>query len=203
MDSLLKTYGYNGKKYPRKQFICTETGVSRVMGGEDWGSNEGQKNFMIKAQVASQKASIRQVYWYQLGDNSSNNQFDKMGLYFYFGGNTPYNQTLSDQGKALKTTSDLLYGKVYDATRTAALKLSGRVDGAAFKNSDGNYIYVLWARTTNDLSEIASGTYNFPPSLRNAKFNRKEWDFSQTGKSKQVKGSAIKLNATPSFFEPV
>ena len=64
MDNLAAKYGYNGSQYPRKQFICTETGVSRVMSGNSWGSNEGQKNYIMKASILSQKNGIRQVYWF-------------------------------------------------------------------------------------------------------------------------------------------
>ena len=202
MDSLLRTYGYSGKKYPKKQFICTETGISRIMSGEDWGSNEGQKNFIVKAQIAAQKANIRQLYWYQLGDNNASNQFDRMGLYYFFGNNTPFNQSPSDQGVALKTTSDLLYGKSYDPIKSAALKLNSKVDGAAFKSGDGSYTYVLWARTTIDLSEKAIARYVLPSFLRKANFLRKEWDFSQTSKSSELHSSSIRLEASPSFFEP-
>lgn len=202
MDSILNKYGYNGKQYPQKQYICTETGVSRISSGDNWGSNEGQKNFMIKAQVASQKEGIGQLYWFQLGDQANpNEQFDQMGLYHYFGGNAPYNATPTNQGIALKTTSDLLYGKVYNAERTAALHLPDAVDGAAFRGEDGNYVYVLWAKTTKDLSEAASANYSFPSALAPSNVKRMEWNFSETGVSSTIAKNNIALTASPSFFK--
>jgi hypothetical protein len=201
MDSILNNYGYDGKQYPTKQYICTETGVSRIMSGDNWGSNEGQKNFMIKAQIASQKEGIRQLYWFQLGDQANpNEQFDQMGLYHYFAGNAPYQATPTDQGIALKTTSDLLFGKVYDSKRTAALHLPAAIDGAAFKGTDGNYVYVLWAKTTTDLSEAASATYTFPSNIVSSNLIRKEWNFSETDVASTISKNKIKLSATPSFF---
>ncbi|HEV7620769.1 MAG TPA: hypothetical protein VGO09_03500, partial [Flavisolibacter sp.] len=70
LDKVLMQYGYDDRQYPKKQFICTETGVSRIVanGEDDWGSNDAQKNYMIKAQIASQINNIKQTYWYQLGD---------------------------------------------------------------------------------------------------------------------------------------
>jgi hypothetical protein len=202
LDSLLQFYGYDGKKYPQKQFICTETGVSRIMSGNDWGSNEGQRNFMIKAQVAAQRSGIKQLYWFQLGDQpNANEQFDRMGLFYYFGGSTPYNASVSDQGIALKTTSDLLYGKSYDAQRTAALQLPSTVDGTAFKDSSGNYVYVLWAKTNTDLSEKASSVYNFPSSLiKTNNLLRQEWNFSDADTSNVVSKTGVWLTGSPAFF---
>ncbi|MGZ4026795.1 MAG: carbohydrate-binding protein [Flavisolibacter sp.] len=204
MDSLLRMAGYNGKKYPAKQFICTETGVSRIMGGEDWGSREGQKNYLLKTAILSQKAGIRQTYWFQLGDQGNpREQFDQMGLYYFFGQDKPFAAKPTDQGIALKTTSDLLYGKTYDPARTAALKLPSTMDGGAFKGPDGSYIYVLWARTTTDLSETAEASYSFPSELISTpNVTRMDWNFSATDTSSTLSRSHIPLTSTPAFFIP-
>ncbi|GAC1705699.1 MAG: hypothetical protein NVS9B7_12130 [Flavisolibacter sp.] len=200
MESLMVSYGYNGNQYPQKQFICTETAISRVMSGEDWGGNEGQKNYLMKTQVSAQKSSIKQVYWFQLGDMNTDNQFDRMGLYYYFGNNKPYTQSLSDQGIALKTTSDLLYGKSFDSVQSNTLKLPSNIDGAAFRASDGSFSYVLWAKTTSDLSENVSAVISFPKNIA-TKLMRREWNYSETGNSKAISGVDVLLNGTPSFFE--
>jgi hypothetical protein len=202
MDSLLMLAGYNGKKYPKKQFICTETGVSRIMGGEDWGSNEGQKNYLIKAEVLSQKAGIKQTYWFQVGDQADPNaQFDQMGLYYYFGQKKPYEVKPTNQGIALKTTSDLLYGRSYDSAKTTSLNLPSTIDGGAFKAADGSYVYVLWAKTNTDLSENASAVYSFPQSvIQTNSVNRKEWNFSDTDTSTTIAKTNVVLTASPSFF---
>src|SRR5215203_6016246 len=201
MERLVSSYGYNGSQYPNKVFICTETGVSRTMSGDLWGSNEGQKNYLLKAQVAAQKASISQLYWFCLGDFSGSDQYSQMGLYRYFGNASPYNATPSDQGIALKTTSDLLYSKTYDAQRTAALSLPSSVDGAAFRATDGSYTYVLWAKTTSDLLETASATYSFSSSVVSQTLSKKEWNFSQTNSSSTINPSSIQLSASPIFLQ--
>src|SRR6476620_286018 len=201
METLLGTYGYNGSSSPKKQYISTETGVSRFSSGDDWGSPEGQKNYVIKAQVAAQKAGIRQVYWYTIGDQTGTSQYDQMGMYRYFGNSTPYNATLTDQGIASKTMSDLLYGRTYDASRTSSMSLPVNVDGGAFRGNDGSYVYVLWAKTQTDLSENASATYSFPSFVvMSGNVTRKDWDFSQTNNSTSLSASNINLNGSPSFF---
>ncbi|MGZ3898642.1 MAG: carbohydrate-binding protein, partial [Flavisolibacter sp.] len=203
MDNVLASYGYNNSQFPQKQFICTETGASRIMSGADWGGNEGQKNYMIKAQVASQKAGIKQVYWFQVGDGTNTTaQFDQMGLYTYFGNTSPYyNITKSDQGIAMKTTSDQLYGSTFDVARTYAMALPAGVDGGAFRKNDGSYVYVLWARTTIDLSETASATYSFPSSVvLGSTVDRKEWNYSETNAVSTVPKTGIALTGSPSFF---
>jgi hypothetical protein len=201
MESVLGTYGYNGSSYPKKQYICTETGVSRFSSGDDWGSPEGQKNYVIKAQVAAQKVGIRQIYWYTIGDQTGTSQYDQMGMYRYFGGSSPYNATLTDQGIAAKTLSDQLYGRTYDASRTSLMSLPGNVDGGAFRGNDGSYVYVLWAKTQTDLSENASASYSFPSSVvMSGNVSRKDWNFSQTNTSSSISSSNISLDGSPSFF---
>jgi endoglucanase len=124
-----------------------------------------------------------------------------MGMYRYFGGSSPYNATLTDQGIAAKTLSDQLYGRTYDASRTSLMSLPGNVDGGAFRGTDGSYVYVLWAKTQTDLSENASASYSFPSSvIMSGNVTRKDWNFSQTNTSSAISSSNISLNGSPCFF---
>lgn len=206
MDSLLKVNGYNGVQYPAKQFICTETGMSRVMDNDNVGTNDIQRNYMIKCHVKTQMdGQIRQTYWFQTADGSATpDHWGMFGCYYYFGDKMPYNATPTDQGISLKTTSDLLYGRSFDAERTAALQLPSNVDGGAFKAADGSYVYVLWAKTTTDLSETATATYSFPAALApNGSLLKKNWNFSQTDSSVTTSSINVQLGGTPAFFEVV
>src|SRR5207245_4044699 len=101
------------------------------------------------------------------------------------------------QGKALKTTSDLLYGKTYDAARTKALHLPPNVDGAAFRGKDGSYTYVLWARTATDKSESASASYAFPVSFTGNRIVRMEWDYAASNIAAPLNSKTVKLGSTP------
>jgi hypothetical protein len=202
MNSIAIAHGYNGTQYPAKQFICTETGASRFVQGNTWGSNEGQRNYAIKGSVLSQKNSIHQVYWFSLSDGPDPaNQHDRMGLYNYLGATTPYNQTPTDQGKAFATMTDLIYGKRYDAAKTAALALPAEVEGAAFRAADGTYTYVLWAKSTLDIDETATAQYSFPAGvILSANVTRKEWDFAYRADSVTISKTGITLTGSPSFF---
>ena len=158
---------------------------------------------MIKGEFVSQKVEIKQVFWFQVGDGPNpSSQYDQMGMYTYFGNSTPYyNLVKTDQGIAMKTTTDLLYGKTYDAARTSALNLPSGIEGGAFRGNDGNYVYVLWAKARTDLSENASASFTFPSGLfASSNVTRKEWNFSETNASTTVSKSNIPLNGSPSFF---
>lgn len=198
MDSISRLNGYDGVKMPAKQFICTETGAGRNMDGDNYGGNIVQLNYMIKTQVKTMMdqqinplTKIAQMYWFQTGDYATQAHWDLFGLYKWFGNNTYPNAELADQGIAFKTTAALLKGKIFDTAKTKTLNLPASVDGGAFKDSSGNYVYCLWAKTTTDLSEVASATVTLPSCKRT------EWNGTASNASGQVT-----LSATPSFFEP-
>jgi hypothetical protein len=199
-DSILRVNGYNGITYPKKVFIVTETGMSRVMDNDNVGSVEIQRNYLLKCHVKTlMEGTIRQTYWYQTGDGlDSTYHWDCFGLFKYFGASMPYTATPSDQGWGMKTESALLYGKTYDGVQTAALALPITIDGGAFRDSAGNYTYVLWAKTTTDLSESASATYSFPAGTDS--LIRYDWNWSETGTTTTISPNSVPLTATPSFF---
>ncbi|HYC29925.1 MAG TPA: hypothetical protein VEB42_13930, partial [Chitinophagaceae bacterium] len=111
-----------------------------------------------------------------------------------------YNTQLNESGIAYKTTSDLLLNKRYDATRTAAMNIPSNINGAAFKDANGAYTYVLWAKTTQDLNENASATYNFPAGLVSGQLNKKQWDYSNTTTNTVIGSANIALTGTPIFL---
>jgi hypothetical protein len=199
-DSILKVNGYNGITYPKKVFIVTETGMSRVMDNDNVGGVDIQRNYLMKCHVKTQMdGQIKQTYWYQTGDGlDSTYHWDAFGLFKYFGASMPYTATPSDQGWGMKTESALLYGKTYDGVQTAALSLPVTIDGGAFRDSAGNYTYVLWAKTTTDLSESASATYSFPAGTDS--LVRYEWDWSETKATTTISPNSVPLSAIPSFF---
>ena len=167
-QEVLEAYGYDGVTYPEKVWNITEANVPRK-GYRDaryYGSNEHQRNFIIKAAIVSQKLDIIQMHAYQLADRrteeEATSEFHTMGMYKYIDDVDPEDVEMTDVGIAYKTTSDLLLGWVYDASRTAALSLPDDIDGAAFASETGDYIYVLWAKTYIDRSEQANASYSFP-----------------------------------------
>jgi hypothetical protein len=209
-DDVLAARGYNGTTYPAKYILITENGMPSKSMNNLIGSEEAQRNYAIKALVESQKNNIVQYYFFVLGDNTdpwaAYSELDVLGLYKKLDGAGPlgnggvYKQQPHESGIAYKTTSDLLINKRYDAARTAALNLPSNVNGAAFKDAAGAYTYVLWAKTTQDLSETASATYNFPAGLVAAQLNKRLWDYSNTNATTTISSTGVALSGTPVFL---
>lgn len=210
-DSVLVLHGYNGSAYPKKLFICTEFNIPSQSFDNMIGSVEAQRNYMIKALVNAQKNDILQSYMFVLGnaqdEAGATDPFALMGLYKKLEGIGPatnggvYNQQYTDEGISYKTTSDLLLRWRYDSVRTKAMLLPANIAGGAFYDGQGNYTYVLWARTTVDQTEAAAATYSFPASVNVSPWMyRKEWNYSATGVSTTIQSTNIALTGAPVFL---
>ena len=224
LTNTLYKRGYNDTLYPKKIFICTENNIPRKPfpspDGFDYiGSDEAQRNYDMKAIVASQLNDIRQWYIFSIGDSKdyadATSMFDVVGLYQNLNGKGPgpnasdtigpYLQQYNSSGIAYKTFSDLLGGFKADTVQTKALNLPANIRGGAFKNVLGDYRYVLWAATTTDNSEAASATYAFPPVINMpAQVYQRGWDYSQTNSSPLVSSQNIALTGSPTvIFSPL
>ncbi len=210
-EEVLYNYGYNGATYPQKQWIITELNSPRQkFGNQSMASQESQINFIIKAMTKAEKFGFHQVETYALVDKekegSAIDEFDLLGMYKNFKDDSPGavanygNVVMNPEGRAYKTYSDLTFGKNYDAARVAAMNLPNNIDGAAFKGANGKYQYVLWAKTTQDLSEFASGTYSFPASFNIGQLKMQDWEASFTGNSQLIGGSNIQLSGRPIYL---
>ena len=205
-QQVLDQYGYDGNTYPEKEWTITEVNLPRKEYGEFIGSAEAQRNFMIKAYVAAARRDFVQMDVYKLAEETtfdqSYDEFNLMGLYqkltFANGGF----QAVNDEGKALATATELLYGKSYDAARTAALDLPVGTDGGAFVDANGHYPYVLWAKTTQDKSEVAQASYTLPTALTDLPLRRFDWAYAYERQSSLVDpAAALALTASPVFLE--
>ncbi len=203
-QDVLANYGYNGSQLPEKEWIISEANLPRRSFYGFIGSDEAQRNWMIKAWVESVKDGIRQLNIFRLSESANvweaADPFQVMGLYARMDGSTPFNVTKTVGGIALKTTSDLLFGLDYDELRTNQMNLPATVDGAAFIDAGGAYVYVLWAKTETDFSENASATYSFPSSWNLGQLQRLEWDYSETGQFGTISPNAFALTGAPIFL---
>lgn len=202
---VLTKYGYDGSRFPKKPWVVTEFNLPRRSFEARYpGSNELQINSIIKASVECYQRQITQLHVYQLGDISTPQEaffeFQEMGLYNKLAATTPYNVRVNPMGVAYKTTSDLLFGSEFDAERTATMAIPSHLDGGAFKQTDGTYVYVLWAKTMIDNSEVANGTYSFPTSLNLSSLKKYAWDFSETNTKADINSQNIALTGTPIFI---
>lgn len=204
-QEILNKYGYNGVTYPNKEWIVTEINSPRkAYSGPFFGGKEAQINHIMKAFMVGKIGKFHQLHTFQLADQrteaASDYEFHQMGLYQKFDGNAPYNVVVNDEGKALKTMTDLIYNTEYDAAQTALLNLPAGARGYAWKRTDGSYIYAIWARTTVDLSEAASATYSFPAGFNLTNVVKYNWDYGYTGTTQTVSSQNISLDARPVFF---
>ena len=203
-EAVLHQYGYDNHQYPAKEWICTETTIPRKKYADNMGSEPAQIGYIIKSLVAAQKERLHQYHIYTMADSKkvaeAKSPYDLMGLFYALENVKPYQHTPTVAGIAYKTTSDLLYGWRYDPEQTAGLKLPSNIDGGAFRNEEGIYTYVLWAKTTTDESELISTNYYFPENFKFQILDRMEWDHAKTGQVRQISTVNILLNGTPSFF---
>ncbi|MEO5684488.1 MAG: T9SS type A sorting domain-containing protein [Chitinophagaceae bacterium] len=220
LTNTLYKRGYNDTIYPKKIFICTENNIPRKpFPGPDGfnfiGSDEAQRNYDMKAVVASQLNDIKQLYIFSIGDSKdfadATGPFDVVGFYQNLNGKGPgpnandtigpYLQQYNNSGIAYKTLSDALSGFKADTIRTKAMNMPANVRGGAFKNPLGDYVYVLWAATSIDNSEAASATYSFPASINvPAQMYLRNWDYLQTNSSPLISPQNIALTGSPSII---
>lgn len=204
-QEIFDNYGYDGVTYPKKLTICTEMNIPREFpsnNGTYLASTEAQRNYIMKTFVSAITNDVINWYVYSIGDDNPGQGFgfSEMGLYKNLYNTNPYSQQYNDEGIAMKTTSDMIYGNTYDYTRTAALNAPAGVEAHAFQRPDGSYVYMLWARTQIDLSEFASATYSFPASFGYTTLDRINWDYTVTNVVQQQSANGIQLNATPIFL---
>jgi hypothetical protein len=204
-QQILDQYGYNGVTYPKKEWIITEINSPRnaYTGVYFAGANQ-QVNHLMKASMLAKINKIHQLHTYELFDQKNDNEatyeFHQMGLHKKIDGIAPYGQIINDQGKALKTVTDLIYNTTYDPVRTAAMNLPAGARGFAWKKPDGTYVYSIWAKTTQDLSESAFATYSFPASFGLTNVTKYIWDYGYSGTTTSVSANNIQLDARPVFF---
>ncbi len=204
LQSVLKNYGYDGLRSPKKKFIIGEINVPRKpLGDMNFGSDDIQKNFIIKSYVTAATNGIAQMNIKSISEESTlseaNDGSQVMGLYQKLT-STPYNRTANIEGFAFKTVSEILFGLTYDSVRTRLLNLPLTVRGAAFKNKAEKYTYVLWAKATDDLSEWGSSLFSFPNSLSINRLYKREWSFCEDRRATSITTQNIPLSITPIFL---
>lgn len=200
---VLQDFGYDGRKYPEKIWLITETNVPR-RGFRHHGSNAFQRNYLLKTAIMARKAGLAQVHWYQLGDLTkeawAGSEFDVMGLYPALKYIEPMRAEPHDAAVANRTMTELMAGYRYDAALTEQLKLPAAVHGAAFHKEQAPPLFVLWARTKVNESEAAEYRYNFPNDLLEGRVPVYPWDYSTSGRTEEVASNKIPLTGVPVFI---
>jgi len=198
-DKVLRKYGYGGE-YPSKEVIVTETNVPGKQVGEFVGSPQVQRNYLLKVAVMGQKNRISGIYpfgpWDNVEQSASGWEYDYMGFYKPLPNAPGGALRINESGVAWRTISRLLRERRYNAAETTKLSLPAGIRGAAFHSATTNdFIYVLWAATTADLSETSAATFTFPVSIVADKLNLTSWD----GTTTEINGRTINLTGSPVF----
>jgi hypothetical protein len=199
---LLKKYGY-GIKYPAKEMIVTETNLpNKATPGEAMGSQQAQRNYLMKAAIVGQKLHIRGIYpfgvWDGKAQGDEGDAYDFMGFYERLPERPDMPVKVNASGIGWRTTSQWLGGRSYDEGETRRLVLPEGVEGGAFYSEAAkDYVYALWAKTTTDLSEEASLSFRFPASMNVQEITSTDWE----GKQTLVLGDTLQLGGTPLFVQ--
>lgn len=186
--------------YSSKSFVITECNIPRKALNGYIGSDEAQKNFLIKAAVACQKENILGLYVYGPADDKSysdaTDPYQVMGFYQPLT-SVPYNVTPNSSAKSWRTISTLLKNRLYSPSGTSAMQLPSNVDGAAFYSTTAkSFIYVLWAKSSAN-AETASTSYTFPSNLGVTNATIYTWDNQTAGKTT----GTISLTGSPIFVK--
>ncbi|ORX86474.1 hypothetical protein BCR32DRAFT_265004 [Anaeromyces robustus] len=72
-EYLIKKYGFDGKKYPEKIYICSESGVDST--GE-FGSDLIRRNFNLKTPIYALEYNITQIHYFVTADGNSEGNAD-------------------------------------------------------------------------------------------------------------------------------
>lgn len=201
--NVLDVYGYDGKIYPEKVWLITETNVPRKAFTYH-GSQAFQRNFFIKSAIMAQTEDITQIHWYQLGDKTkeewAGSEFDLMGLYGSLKYHGMEDAPAHEAAIGGRNLTELTRGYHYDADLTRELQLPDEVRGAAFLNQQREPLFVLWAVANRDKSEEATYQYQFPSRVLDGQVEIKPWDFTLSGSSNLAEAASVPLTGDPVFI---
>lgn len=195
---LNKIWNLSEGNVPAKSFLF---GADTLLGGV-----EMQRNFTIKNLVQLAKNNVNQYGYFQIFNRktlaAATEPFEVMGLYEVpaaLGTSPPITQA----GIAYATTSQHLHQMVTDSVTYPA-----GVGGGSFwaiKNLPNGgqqrvRLWVLWAQTQQDKSELANITYTFPAGTFSPNMVVRQWNFSQTGAFTPLTTPTLQLTGTPVFI---
>lgn len=203
METVLAAYGYDGTDFPEKRWLLSETNIPRKAFNVYIGSDEAQRNYIIKALTEAHRLGFDQLHLFNVADLSSEadawNEFLLMGLFKHLSDFTYPNYELTDGAAAWQTANQFLTNRNFDEALTAALSLPADVRGAAFRGQQDT-LFVLWAPTSMDQSEAAAANFSFPAALGLDTLWQMAWDHATTSDTAIVTASSVALTASPVFL---
>ncbi len=205
LEKVLFNYGYDGKLYPKKRYMMSESNIPSKPFDKYIGSHEAQRNYIMKALVKSQAIDLDVFLLYLTADLKTDTEatkpYDAMGLYKYIADKVPGQERINPAGIGFRNVSYFIKDKFYSKSRTNELNLPNNIDGGAFKDDNGDFIYVLWAKTSKDMSEEATARYSFPASWKVDQLIQYNWDFTESQDSTVYNSNDVILHGYPTFIK--
>ncbi len=200
--NVLHKYGYEGKTYPKKHWIITEVNIPRKQVKDFIGSDDAQKNFLLKLAAESKKEGIKQLHLYNLAEGTkihptADDEFAFMGIYETLNDTPLYQHRKTTGGIAYQTAAILFKNSVYDTDASDRLPKQEGVRALAFRTDKNDLFYVLWAECTKDQSEIAEANYPIQKQWLKEGLEMHKWDFAIYKKSWPIDNKILKLSGTP------
>ena len=203
---VLDKYGYDGKTYPKKHWIITEVNIPRKQVKDFIGSDEAQRNFLIKLAAESKKEDIKQLHLYNLAEGTrihptADDEFAFMGIYETLNDTPLYKHKKTQGGIAYETACLLMKNTVFDKDETDRLPKQEGVRAYAFRDDKNDPIYVLWAECKEDQSEEAKANYPILDQWRKDGMEIHYWDHAVSKKSEDFYRQELRLSGTPIFLK--
>jgi len=221
MEYRLEKYGFDGKTYPRKMFICTETGLSDVA-FNNIGGDLVRRNYVIKQMLYAREYGIKQSHWFTVADTGGKDAYGHMGDFYPIKGKCLEAAEMKDSTKGRLVWNQLQLGKMdFDEGRTASTRemlnaiedTPGHNFTAVVFKSNGKtswtyspnetlkeqppVVYVFWRRSSEDveIDEELSLSLKMVSPITVYKYD----GTSETFKKDKF---TIKVSSTPVFVVP-
>lgn len=205
-EQVLYKYGFDNRIYPKKHWICTEFNIPRKSYDGLLGNPEAQINFLLKTLAQAPAHELRQMHLYCLADDKPQSEahdaFAYMGLFKNLKDVKKGRAEILPLGIAYQSFIQLLGSATYDSAATHTMHIPPDLEAYAFTKTDGNKVFVMWARTRLDASEAATGSYRFPAEFRIQNARMMFWDFAQTHAYQTININKFILTGQPVFILP-
>ena len=201
-EFIIRKYGFDGKKYPEKIYICSESGVDST---GKFGSDLIRRNFNLKAPLYAIEYNIKQLHYFTTADYNNEGNGD---YYPGIGSKTKdnYYELMKPSTKARLVLNHFnIYKMEFDKKKTDDFrkKLPNNVTGIVLKKKfepEGNetiydYLYSVWVEALDN------------ENVKNIEIEL-EFDFMVNKTNYQIyterfgKSGKVMINNTPIFFYP-
>ena len=201
-EFIIRKYGFDGKKYPEKIYICSESGVDST---GNYGSDLIKRNFNLKAPLYAIENNIKQLHYFTTVD------YNKEGNGDYLPGMSSktkdnYFELMKPSTKARLVLNHFnIYKMEFDKKKTEdfRMKLPKNVTGIVLKkkfNAEGNeiiydYLYSVWVEALeNENVKNIEVELKFDFNVNKTNYEIYTEKFGTSGK--------VIVNNTPIFFYP-